>query len=178
VQYYYVDPTLGGLDWQAAFREALEASRASESPAQTQRITAALLAKLQDPYTRILPKASAARRFQAESSGKVRHRTHPHTLLLMMAIQPCGRVQVLTYGLSAEVDAGRCRVAFVAPGGSAEAAGVAAGDTIEAFRGRPVDADACGCVTVASSVSSAQLGGHSPSRLLQAAQDGSAEPRD
>lgn len=73
VSYYYVDQSYNGVDWEGAFQEALKASRAAESGDEVRRGTAALLNKLGDPYSRVLPPASAAK-FQAEDSGKARAR--------------------------------------------------------------------------------------------------------
>ena len=71
INYYFVDQEFNGMDWQRAFQEAMQLSYTASSAETVHRETSALVARLGDPYTKVLPLLSG-RIFQAESNGKVR----------------------------------------------------------------------------------------------------------
>lgn len=69
--YYYLDPTFGGLDWPRAFQDTLKATYDAKSAGEVRALTRDLVKQLKDPFTRILDTPAAAV-YQAETSGKVR----------------------------------------------------------------------------------------------------------
>jgi carboxyl-terminal processing protease len=70
VKYNYVDSTFNGVDWEQSFQAALKQSREATDAAEVRRMTDELVAKLGDPYTRVMdPQAAAI--FNAEQKGQV-----------------------------------------------------------------------------------------------------------
>jgi hypothetical protein len=71
INYFYVDDTFAGNDWEGAFQKALKESADAHSADEVRQRTKALVATLGDSYTRVL-EPTAARIFDAERSGQAR----------------------------------------------------------------------------------------------------------
>jgi hypothetical protein len=70
-KYYYVDEIFLGIDWDDAYKEALQETYSARDSTAVDEITTRLLGRLGDPFTRML-NAQQAKIYLAESQGAVR----------------------------------------------------------------------------------------------------------
>jgi len=107
----FEDPTFGGLSWEDTLRDSLVAAYNADSPAEARQQLVAMVAKLGDPYTRMIP-ANEYRDFRVASDGELQG------VGLMIAQDPASRRLLVLASLA---------------GSPAARAGVLPGDEVRAL---------------------------------------------
>ena len=159
MKYYYVDDSFNGVDWDAAYKAALDQTYEAQSGDEVDAITTQLLKRLDDPFTRLLS-PQASKNYKAEKQGTVREASaaclpvtadddRPGANIgawLNARLQPqqtaCA-LQFRSFGIGADcssaAQAGACVLDYVQSGSAAAEAGLRTGTQVVAFQQQPIN---------------------------------------